>query len=92
MSCLPETIPRAVWSLVLVACLSAAGSGASAAPFEYRLDLPADRMLSYRIEFEVPQPGSFRIEADWSPARVLVLRLDRPGRPSERRSGPPPSL
>jgi hypothetical protein len=87
---MPTPILRAGGSLALAAGLAAAGPAAVARPLEYALDLPADRMLSYEVEFEVAHPGPFRLDADWSPSRVLVLRLERPGKPVLRRSGPPP--
>lgn len=81
---------RTMGKTLLGVCLSSAVPGVGAAPVEYVLDLPADRMLAYRLEFEVAHPGRFAIDAEWSPARVLVLRLERPGRRPLRRSGPPP--
>ena len=73
----------ALWALVF--CLDTA-----AATLEYRLELPADRMLSYRVEFEVTHPGRVRLEADWAPPRVLVFRLEGANGQTMRRSGPPP--
>ena len=73
----------AFWSLVL--CLDTA-----ATTLEYQLELPADRMLSYRVEFVVTHPGRVSLEADWAPTRVLVFRLDGADGRTMRRSGPPP--
>ncbi len=73
----------ALWALVF--CLETA-----AATLEYQLNLPADRMLSYRVEFEVTHPGRVRLEADWAPSRVLVFRLEGANGRTMRRSGPPP--
>ncbi len=66
------------------------GLDAAAATLEYELQLPADQMLSYRVEFVITYPGQLRLEADWAPARVLVFRLEGPDGRTMRRSGPPP--
>jgi hypothetical protein len=75
---------------LLAACLTGAAPFAEARTVEYALDLPAEQMLSYRLEFEVAHPGSVTFDADWSPHRVLVFRVERPGETPFRRSGPPP--
>jgi hypothetical protein len=75
---------------LLAACLVGAAPLAEARTVEYALELPADQMLSYRLEFEVAHPGMVTFDADWSPHRVLVFRVERPGEPPFRRSGPPP--
>ncbi len=77
-------------SAVLAVCLTAGAYQARAASIEYVLDLPANQTLEYEVEFEVAYPGVIAISAVWSPSRVLVLRLERPGQPDTRRSGPPP--
>jgi hypothetical protein len=76
-------IPVALWAIVF--CLDTA-----AATLEYQLDLPADQMLSYRVQFEVTHPGRVRLQADWAPSRVLVFRLEGADGQTMRRSGPPP--
>jgi len=63
---------------------------AQATQVEYALDLPANQRLSYEVEFEVAFPGRVMLEAEWSPMRVLVLRLDGPGDKAMRRSGNSP--
>ena len=73
----------ALWALVF--CLDTA-----AATLEYQLELPADQMLSYRVEFEVTYPGRVKLEAEWAPPRVLVFRLEGANGQTMRRSGPPP--
>lgn len=83
-------LPRSSTVALLAACLVGAAPFAEARTVEYALELPADRMLSYRLEFEVAHPGTVTFDADWSPHRVLVFRVDRPGEPPFRRSGPPP--
>lgn len=83
-------IPRSSTVVLLAACLVGASPFAEARTVEYALDLPADRMLSYRLEFEVAHPGTVTFDAEWSPHRVLVFRVERPGEPPFRRSGPPP--
>jgi hypothetical protein len=79
-----------VWFPWAVACLLGASTLVPAATFEYALDLPADQRLGYSIEFEVVHPGLLKVGADWSPPRVLVFRLERPGQRDLRLSGPPP--
>lgn len=59
-------------------------------PLHYKLDFPAGQRLAYEIEFEIVQAGRLRIEASWTPSRVLTFRIDRPGSSAFRRSGPPP--
>src|SRR5262245_63451023 len=83
---------RCLWleTAVALACAAATVTGARAATLEYRLELPADSTLSYPLEFEVARPGVVTLSADWSAARVLVMRLDREGRPTLRRSGTSP--
>ena len=76
--------------MLLAACLVGAAPFAEARTVEYALELPADQMLSYRLEFEVAHPGIVTFDAEWSPHRVLVFRVERPGEPPFRRSGPPP--
>lgn len=76
--------------LSVAACPAAAAAPPPAPPLHYLLDLPANRTLSYEIEFEVVRPGRLRIEAHWAPSRVLAFRVERPGMPAFRRSGPPP--
>jgi hypothetical protein len=73
-----------------VACLAGAACAARAAEIGYDLDLPAGQTLAYRVEFEVVHPGAMTVEARWSPPRVLVFRLERPGQRPLRLSGPPP--
>jgi len=83
-------VPRHPRTALFALCLLAAVPRVLAGTVEYALDLPADRMLTYRLEFEVAHPGLVTIDAEWAPLRVLVLRLERPGQPTLRRSGPPP--
>jgi hypothetical protein len=74
---------------LLAACVAVCPV-ARAAQIEYALDLPANQRLSYEVEFEVAFPGRVTLEAEWSPMRVLVLRLDGPGEKAMRRSGNSP--
>jgi hypothetical protein len=74
---------------LLAACVAVCPA-ADAAQVEYALDLPANQRLSYEVEFEVAFPGRVTLEAEWSPLRVLVLRLDGPGEKAMRRSGNSP--
>jgi hypothetical protein len=58
---------------------------------EYTLPLPADQLISYRIELSVDHAGPLVVTADWSSSRVLAFQLLKPGKvPALRKSGPPP--
>ena len=83
---------RSLWieTAVALACTAAAVTGVRAATLEYRLELPADSALSYALEFEVARPGVVTLSAEWSSARVLVMRLEREGLPAQRRTGTSP--
>lgn len=70
-------------------CLLAV-SAAAAGSLEYTLDLPASDSISYVVEFEVREPGQVVVDAAWSSARILTLKLDPPGAAAERRTGPSP--
>jgi len=78
---------RGAATLLAVAGLATA---AAAAPAEYELDLPANRMIRYSLEFDVRHPGSLVVELAWDSPRVLALRLDPPAGAAIRRSGPSP--
>ena len=82
--------PSRVFHGALIAICAVFAAVAQAGPVQYALELPADQRLAFRVEFEVAFPGMVTLGADWSPGRVLVFRLERPGRPPLRRSGPPP--
>jgi hypothetical protein len=75
---------------LIAACVAGGTYAARAASVEYALDLPAHQTLSYRLEFEVAHPGPVTFVAEWSPARVLGFRVERPGEPTFRKSGPSP--
>jgi hypothetical protein len=82
--------PSRLFLRVLITIWAAVAATAQAGPVHYTLELPAEQRLAFRVEFEVAFPGTVTVDADWSPGRVLVFRLERPGRPALRRSGPPP--
>lgn len=76
-------------AVIVVSCLLAV-SGAAAGLLEYTLDLPATDSISYVVEFEVHEPGRVVVDAAWSGARILTLKLDPPGAAAERRTGASP--
>ena len=84
------SILRTLSIVVPIVGLLAASGETAAAILDYLLDLPADRMLSYRIELEPVHSGTMTIDAEWAPSRVLVFRLVLENGRSMRRSGPSP--
>lgn len=76
-------------SLVVLAALAGARADGGGT-FEYELDLPANRMISYTLALDVREPGRMIVEADWSIERMLTLRVDGPAGTALRRTGPSP--
>jgi len=74
----------------LALLLLAAGSTRAMAAEDYALEILPDEVVSYRVELPVVHPGTLVVDADWSGSRVLSFRLERPGRPPIRKTGPPP--
>jgi hypothetical protein len=65
---------------------------ARASAFRYSLEIPDGQERAFEVRFPVEYPGTLRIAAAWSGARVIAFRVDGPGAgaTSWRRSGPPP--
>ena len=59
---------------------------------DYILEFPAQQMISYKIEFEVLNPGRLAMEMNWTGNRVVSFKLEGPNGsvPTMRRSGTPP--
>lgn len=60
----------------------------------YDLYLPGGQRVAYAIDFEVRHPGRLELRGEWSPGRVLSLRLEELGTSEAplRRSGPSPQI
>jgi len=57
----------------------------------YSLELPADRAVTFELNLEPQHPGPLRVDAVWSGARILALRLEPSGGGATlRRSGASP--
>jgi hypothetical protein len=58
----------------------------------YALDIPGSQRIAFQLDLPVEHPGTLRVHAEWSGARILSFKLEGPGGDTVRlrRSGPSP--